>query len=367
MRKWWLGALALAISLNSARSATVEQAWNADGHYQWTLKVEGDIVVGDADKLRTKLLDYYNIFGASIDTVDLASQGGDVEEAMKMSALIRRLRLKTEVAVGDATHPPVSLVVHDGKDLACASACFLVYAGGVDRFGTYLALHRPYVPRQIASQLSDLEHEAIQRQEMTKVTKFLLDMDIDQFWIDIMMNTNSQNAYYVPLEIGDEKIHHLQGLVPSIEEIVLAKCTGDTADLDRQLAVLRAADPALTPGTLAKMTQIFERAQVFFACEKSALTEIRTAAFTREAAATFAPQCRTFTDAEANAASLIKAKLAAGRPLTSGEKSAAIGLTMKQYEYTECYSVAAKPFIAASFERQAVDLQRMEARDKQGK
>ena len=140
-----------------------------------------------------------------------------------MGAIIRRLRLKTEVAVGDPTHPAVSSVAHSGKDLVCASACFLVYAGGVDRFGTYLALHRPYIPRQLASQMSDLKYEGIQRQAAVDVTRYLQNMDIDQFWIDKLMNASSQNAYYIPFEVGDSRFRHLQGLVPSIEEVVLAR------------------------------------------------------------------------------------------------------------------------------------------------
>ncbi len=367
MRTLWLGILALAITLGSVRAATVEQAWDTDGHYRWILKVEGSIEPGDANKLRTKLLDYFNIFGSKIETIDLASPGGDVEEAMKMGALIRRLRLKTEVAVGDPTHSPASRVVHADTDLVCASACFLIYAGGVDRDGTYLALHRPYMPRKTASQMSDLEYEGSQRQASATVTKYLQSMDIDQFWIDRMMGTNSQNAYFVPLEVGDLKSYHLQGLVPSIEEIVLAKCTDDSADLERQLTALRAADPALSPGTVAKMNAVLARSDVFAACQTGVLTEIREAAFAREAAAVFAPECSGFKDAETVEAGAIKAKVAAGTPLTSGEKSAAVALTMKQYAFAECYSAAAKPFISASWTRQSSDLRRMDARDKQGK
>ena len=129
------------------------------------------------------------------------------------------------------------------------------------------------------------------------------------------------------------------------------------------MSALRAVDPALTPGTRAKMDQVFVQAQVFYACKKNVLTEIRTAAFAREAAAAFAPQCSNFTDAEANTANSIRSKVAAGIPLALEEKSAAIDLTTKKSEYTECYSVAAKPFIRESWKRQATDLKRMEARD----
>jgi hypothetical protein len=51
-------------------------------------------------------------------------------------------------------------------------------AGGVHRDGNYLALHRPYLSKEAASKLSDVEHEAAQKQEMAKVHKYLENMEV---------------------------------------------------------------------------------------------------------------------------------------------------------------------------------------------
>src|SRR2546426_11255886 len=75
-------------------AATIELARKADGTSTVGVKVEGDIVPGDA----LKLLEFYKYYShEAASTVYLRSKGGDVEEAIKMGRLIRRLRLKTEV------------------------------------------------------------------------------------------------------------------------------------------------------------------------------------------------------------------------------------------------------------------------------
>src|ERR1700722_20743083 len=90
-----IALLVISIWHDSASAATIEQAWRTNVRYSWAIKVEGDIVPGDADKLLTKLMDFFYVFGPAIETIYLMSKGGDVEEAMKMEAIIRRLRLGT--------------------------------------------------------------------------------------------------------------------------------------------------------------------------------------------------------------------------------------------------------------------------------
>ncbi len=57
---------------------------------------------------------------------------------------------------------------------------------------------------------------------MTKVSMYLKDMEVDQFFIDKMMSNSSQDAYLVSLWETDR--YHLSNIAPSIEEAVLSKC-----------------------------------------------------------------------------------------------------------------------------------------------
>jgi hypothetical protein len=144
-------------------AATLELARRSDGIIIQGVKLEGDIVSGDSQKL----LEFYNTYGEFVSPVYLRSKGGNVDEAMKIGAIIRRLRLKTDVPVWDVGRQPIDLIRIDHQEnMICASACFLIYAGGADRFGNYLALHRPYLPREEARKVDDAQYEALQKQTL---------------------------------------------------------------------------------------------------------------------------------------------------------------------------------------------------------
>ena len=82
----------LGPTAGAGSAATIELARGPDGKALAGLKVEGDIVPGDA----LKLLGMYEYYGdGAASTIFLLSKGGDVEEAMTMGRLIRILRLET--------------------------------------------------------------------------------------------------------------------------------------------------------------------------------------------------------------------------------------------------------------------------------
>ena len=144
-RKWGnrcrLHRYAPSWACSSSGCGPFELARRADGIIVAGVKVGGDIVPGDAKKL----LDFYKTYGVMTSPVHLRSKGGNVEEAMKMGAIIRRLRLETEVPVWNTGRQPIDPIKVDRQEnMICASACFLVYAGGASRFGNYLAMHRPF-------------------------------------------------------------------------------------------------------------------------------------------------------------------------------------------------------------------------------
>jgi hypothetical protein len=267
--------LIVGIEFGNANAATVERARNARGPL-WTLKVEGDIVPGDTEKLHTKLLDYYFIYGPAIRYVDLRSKGGDVDEAMKMGAMIRRLRLGTSTPnIFDGKDLDPDYVV-DKENNVCASACFLVYAGGIEHQGYYLSLHRPYISKIDAERLSDIEHEASEKKAMDDVRKYLQDMEINQFFIDKMMSNNSQDSYTVTISDGLQ--YHLDAIVPSIEEIVLAKCSVLST---HEIRILETTNDK-TPEGRAIREKLFAKHDAERECTDKALADIRKAAYERE-------------------------------------------------------------------------------------
>ena len=294
--------------------------------------MEGEIVPGDAQRL----LDAYAKYGAEISPVYLRSKGGDVEEAIRMGTIVRRLRLETSVAVWDGVRPAVDPIkVDHQEDTICASACFLVYAGGATRFGNYLALHRPYLARKDAQTLSDVEYETLQKTMTPKVKAYLADMDVDQYWIDRMFAANSQEQYMPNWAEADNKVRHLMGIVPSLEEVVLSKCKEDT-NVDRNLQAFRQSRSGpLTPGDIEKMKVIMHEADVFYACQKTVLSDMQDAAFWRESEPALTAKCGPLPLTASEVATL-KALNAKGQAATQEEAALRQTLVAKYMSTSPC-------------------------------
>jgi hypothetical protein len=258
----------------STSAATFDAARTPDDHYPNGVTVEGDIVSGDTNRLLMTLLELNRfLFAGEVPrSVYLMSKGGDVEEAMKMGMLIRRLRLGTIAPLKLPGSPPdCEVVLADKNNCVCASACFLAYAGGVERGGSFLALHRPYLEKKAASGLTDVEQETAEKKAIARIQFYLNDMEVDPFFIDKMIWNTSQDSYVVTL--NDVLDHHLGADVPSIEEILLAKC--DVLDSQEIRMLQSTKDMHLKDELIAKLKSGEE-------CKHKAIEGVRRAAFERE-------------------------------------------------------------------------------------
>ena len=257
------------------KAATMGTAHDKNGKPLSGIIVEGDIELGDAIKLQTAVTEYNLINTSRVATrIYLRSKGGDVEEAMKMGDYIHRLRLETEIPTSVNGHNDIfSWVSPNAKDNnICASACFLIFAGGVVRQGNMLALHRPYLPRETAIKISDLQYELIEKNIIAKVKKYLKDMEVDQFFVDKMMSNNSQDSYVVALWETDR--YHLSGIVPSVEEIVLSKCNMLTSKEKQAIDAEKLSSE--------ERERLFAKYQAGRQCESDVLDEMRREAFKRD-------------------------------------------------------------------------------------
>ena len=96
------------------------------------LVLSGEIIPGDAERLLTKILEDENRF-LEQNKLLLASDGGDVAEALKVAKLIKSLY----------TH--VIVIPLTGR---CVSACFFIYAAANQREADgerLLGINRPYL------------------------------------------------------------------------------------------------------------------------------------------------------------------------------------------------------------------------------
>jgi hypothetical protein len=114
---WASFLLATSISAGNAASLTSS---GAEG--KTVLVLSGEITSGDTDRflaeVKTAMNDRRVIAG-----VRLSSPGGDVGEGFKLARVVRDARMAT--------------IVPDG--VMCASACFIVFAAGSEKFAGYAA------------------------------------------------------------------------------------------------------------------------------------------------------------------------------------------------------------------------------------
>jgi hypothetical protein len=264
-----------AVELNAANVSEAHNSQN--GKPLFGILVEGDIQPGDALRLQNAVIQFDLVYEPQVARfIYLRSRGGNIDEAIKMGTFIRRLRLETEVPTQLQGHSDTFSWVSstDESNNVCASACFLIYAGGVERHGNLLALHRPYLPKATGSKIYDLQYETLEKHAIAEVRQYLKDMEVDNFFIDKLMANSSQDAYHVALWETDE--YHLSQIVPSLEEAILTRCTPVTKE-DAHRFDSGAADAEERELIIAKLMAAHN-------CEDHALDDMRQAAFRREMA-----------------------------------------------------------------------------------
>jgi len=157
--------------------------------------ITGTIVEGDSAKFRNIIIQR----SFPLVTVILRSNGGNVQEAIKIGRDIRKLLLETEgptldyntareetLDYGGGDHP---LCIENGlgeykgsryrgSECVCASACFLLYVAGARRELSYVGIHRGYVKGDIARDLGLDAAAQIYRSVSKPITEYLRDMGV---------------------------------------------------------------------------------------------------------------------------------------------------------------------------------------------
>jgi len=173
------------------------------------LVLSGEIIPGDADRLLSKILDDENRFLAQNEIL-LASDGGDVAEALRIAKLVQSLY--TRIVVMPLT----------GR---CVSACFFIYAAATQREADgerLLGINRPY--RVAAEGSTSPTAEGIaEGGALTPVRAFLQENAVPGYLVDEMLRRASDDAYW--LSTDDEK--NLGYRSPSFDRYLRAKCAWD--------------------------------------------------------------------------------------------------------------------------------------------
>lgn len=150
-----------------------------------TLLAEGTIDPGAAERFEREIAER----GEYVATVSLDSPGGAVEDALRISRLIRQNGYATRVAEG----------------ALCASSCPLVMAGGVERHaeeGAVVGIHQVYGTGDGTMSAAHAMAEA--QQTTARIARHLSEMGIDPgFWLHALETAPDRLYYLTPQEMAD--------------------------------------------------------------------------------------------------------------------------------------------------------------------
>jgi hypothetical protein len=272
--KWRIRCfLALVLTLLSAESFAAEiicDAWGPGGT-RWdparvaefypsgrlpspdscqNILLKGTILPGDGERF-AKILRQSHPF---LFRVLLWSPGGSVEDAMKIGRLIRKGLIETEaptamnvpwVRSADENYEKQPgwgtltsafggawTSVCEGRNVSgwqdgkpshnchCASACFLIWAAGIERSGDVLGLHRPTIEATAFAKLPPDRASVLYRQLLSDIGRYLAEMEIPRRFIEIMTSTSSKDLRWLTYK----EAASMEDMPPSIAEWVASSC-----------------------------------------------------------------------------------------------------------------------------------------------
>ena len=188
----------------------------------WKMIVlEGEIIEGDFEKILNAILES----GVSHHTMLLASNGGDVREAMKIGRLIRDLSYETEVGK-HFSQKNICLSTPGKPKIAeenciCLSSCVLIHLSGIYRHGDVLGVHRAYLDRDVLKNLTLEDSKKITEILEKETNNYLKDMNTP----DSLYEKISGNASDKMEMLGSAYVEkNITGYLKGVDEWLIAKC-----------------------------------------------------------------------------------------------------------------------------------------------
>ena len=216
---------ALAVALVSYQATSAEFIVNPkslQGPQGGSMFMIGTIAAGDYDRFVTAI----KRWGPYPFSLSLRSQGGNVLEAIKIGKLVRQLSLTVFAPTYTIYRPTSADCTFDNEErddgrkipCICASACTLIFLGGVYRMGSEIYVHSIAYDKGMFGSLTPQQADAMYKQAMIDVRQYLQEMDVDDSFVSMMTGTSSSDLRKVTSPLG------WQFQVPSFREWLSAKC-----------------------------------------------------------------------------------------------------------------------------------------------
>ena len=194
--------------------------------------IEGDIEPGDFER-------FIGILRANqgkVREVAVFSPGGDFHEAMKIGRAMRALQLASRVPerslLGQPLCAEAGIKPDNPQNCTCASAGFFIHIGGVQRAGSYLAVHRPAFRKGSFGRLSlndaRITFDALQNEAKS----YMREMGVPEYVQEDILGTPSEQA----LLLDDKTVRtYFSGALPYMHEWQRNRCAKLSAAETRQL------------------------------------------------------------------------------------------------------------------------------------
>lgn len=157
--------------------------------------------------------------------MNIVSTGGNVHEAIQIGKLIRKLNLAANVP-STANVAPQARVQMCGiasriarSPCTCASACFLIWAGGFSRSGNDIHIHRIAFDSDYFGSLPPSSASSEYRRGLEGVHRYLQDMEIPESIYERMVRMPS----YATEQLDYNTVSFMTW-PPSIGEWIKARC-----------------------------------------------------------------------------------------------------------------------------------------------
>jgi hypothetical protein len=198
---------------------------------------DGAIESGDYERLLEAVLNA----GVDINTIALASAGGDAIEAMRIGRLIRALGLTVEAPRRFDTGNVCPVGIKKRPDCSCDSACLFLYLGAVNRYGDALGVHRVFLNPNLQRRISLDESRQVSRAIEDSTRQFLEEMHAPPTLLDYINSAASDSTRILPAEYVKRNLY---GYTRDIEDWLIAKCGSASRAFARFLRNPDSADGA---------------------------------------------------------------------------------------------------------------------------
>jgi hypothetical protein len=232
---WFLNVLLLALVVSSPANCGEIKTY-ASTQYGVTarhLVFEGAIEQGDADKMLHAIAG----FEQPVLSIMFASPGGDLQEGLKISAILNASLIRVDTPTWRVTKKSGGYCwddeVENDANCMCYSTCALIWLSAIHRsMEGRIGIHRPYYPREQFGRLSANDAEASYANLTVWLGQYLANEGVPQHVVEQVLSTPSTQIH----ELEPSEMALTPPERPFLFELLDSKCS-QSVDRQEQLGL----------------------------------------------------------------------------------------------------------------------------------